>query len=210
LGAVLPLSKTALWQKLEVVNTTISTKDNLITLIEFRQAVYEHVFRKRRNALFDTRDALLSGGTLASFAYLSQRERFQRKWPSPYAAVEAGQIDPEALRRLLVNQLPQKGRCVFPLDSTSWARPRSSVAQDLQCVYQASGDVDGGNVTIGYPYSLLEWCAEAHTSWSLSLGVRCIWSKQTAQDVGVAQIQALAEARATCSEALDIVAADGK
>ncbi len=127
-------------------------------------------------------------------SYLSQSERFQRKWSGLYAAVEDGQIDSEALRQLLISQLPKKGICVFPLDSSSWARPRSRVLADLQYVYQASSDIDGSNVTIGYAYSLLEWCAEAHTSWSLPLDVRRIASVQTAQEVGAAQIRALAEA----------------
>jgi len=61
------------------VNTTISPKENINILIEFRQEVYEHVFRKRCAALFDTLDALSSGGTFPSFAYLSQSERFQRQ-----------------------------------------------------------------------------------------------------------------------------------
>jgi hypothetical protein len=84
----------------------ISTQEHISRLIEFRQAVYGRVFRKRRDALFDTLDALLSSGTFASFAYLSQSERFQRKWPSLYAAVEDGQIDTEAVRPLLIKQLP--------------------------------------------------------------------------------------------------------
>jgi len=192
------------------VNTQESTKENINKLTEFRQAVYQRVFRRRRDALFDTLDALLSGGTFASFAWLSQSERFQRKWPSLYAAVEDGRVDSQALRQLLVSQLPQKGICVFPLDGSSWPRPRSRVLADLQNVYQASSDVDGGNITVGYPYSLLEWCAEPQTSWSLPLDVRRIASEQTAQDVGVAQIQALAEARQGCLESLDIVPADGK
>jgi len=191
-------------------NTPTSTKENINRLIEFRQAVYVHVFQKRRDALFDTLDALLAGGTFASFAYLSQSERFQRRWPSLYAAVEDGEVDTQALRELLVRQLPQAGICVFPLDGSSWPRPRSRVLEDLQYVYQAASDVDGGNVTVGYPYSLLEWCAEPHTSWSLPVDVRRISSKQTAQDVGVKQVQALAEARQAYLEALDIVAADGK
>ena len=91
-----------------------------------------------------------------------------------------------------------------------WPRPRNRVLEDLQYVYQASSDVNGGNVTVGYPYSVLEWCAEPHTSWSLPLDVRRISGQQTAQDVGVEQIQALAEARQACLGALDIVAADGK
>jgi hypothetical protein len=153
---------------------------------------------------------LLSGGTFAFFAYLSQNKRFQRKWANLYAAVEDGQVDTQALRQLLVSQLPQEGICIFPLDSSSWPRPRSRVLADLQYVYQASSDVDGGNITIGYPYSLLEWRAEPHSSWLLPLEVRRISNQETAQDVGVEQIQALAEARKGCLNALDIVPADGK
>mgnify|MGYP005841306891 CR=1 FL=1 len=82
--------------------------------------------------------------------------------------------------------------------------------EDLQYVSQAASDVNGGKVTVGYPSSLLEWCAEPHTSWSLPLDVRRISSQQPAQDVGVEQIRALAEARQACLGALDIVAADGK
>lgn len=141
--------------------TPTSTKGNINTFTEFRQAVYTRIFQKRRDALFDTLDALLSGGTSASFAYPSQGERFQRQWLSLYAAVEDGQIDTAALCQLLVKQLPQKGIRVFPLDSSSWPRPRSRVSEDLQCVYQASSNVGGGNVTVGYPYSLLEVLAQA-------------------------------------------------
>lgn len=191
------------------MKTQATTNENINRLIEFRQAVYAHVFQARRDALFETLDALLSGGTFASFAYLSQSTRFRRKWPSLYAGVEDGEIDGEQLRALLVKQLPQEGICYFPLDGSSWPRPRSRVLEDLQYVYQASSDVDGGNITVGYPYSLLEWCAEPHSSWSLPLDVRRVPSQETAQEVGAAQVQALAQARQGC-QALDIVAADGK
>jgi hypothetical protein len=73
------LSKTALGEKLGCINTPTSTQERINKLIEFRQAVYSHVFRTRRDALFNTLDDLLAGGTCASFAYLSQSERFQHK-----------------------------------------------------------------------------------------------------------------------------------
>lgn len=192
------------------MKTSVATSENVNTLIKFRQAVYTQVLTKRRDALFDTLDALLSSGSVSSFAWLSQNEHFQRKWPSLYAAVEDGRIDTQAMRSLLARQLPQEGICLFPLDGSSWPRPRARVLEDLQYVYQASSDVNGGTVTIGYPYSLLEWCAEAHSSWSLPLDVRRIPSQKTAQEVGAEQIQALAELRAACTKALDIVPADGK
>lgn len=81
---------------------------------------------------------------------------------------------------------------------------------DRQYVYQASSDINGGTVTVGYPYSLLEWYVEPHSSWSLPVGVKRVPSTQTAQDVSAEKIKALAHARSTCLEALDIVAVDGK
>jgi hypothetical protein len=165
---------------------------------------------KRRDALFDLLDALLCEGAVVSFARLSQSERFMRKWPSLYAAVEDGELDCGWLQTYLAGQVPQTGLCVFPLDGSPWPRPRSRVLDDRQYVYQASSDVNGGTVTVGYPYSLLEWCAEPYSSWSLPLDVRRVSSTQTAQEVGAAQIQALAQARHGCLEALDIVVVDGK
>jgi hypothetical protein len=192
------------------VEPQATTKENVNKLIEFRQAVYENGMRKRRDAMFDLLDALISEGAVASFARLSQSERFVRKWPSLYVAVEDGEIDSEWMRTYLAGQVPQTGICVFPLDGSPWPRPRSRVLDDRQYVYQASSDVNGGTVTAGYPYSWLEWCVEPHTSWSLPIDVRRVSSTQTAQEVGSAQIRALAQARSACVDALDIVAVDGK
>jgi len=192
------------------MNQPTSTREHINRLIEFRQAIYAEGFLARRDALFEVLDALLATGAPASFAMLSQSERFQRRWPSLYAAVEDGRIASAWLRRFLIQQVPQRGVCIFPLDGSSWPRPRARTLPDLQYVYQASSDVNGGTVTIGYPYSLLEWCAEAHSSWSLPLDVRRISSAETAQAVGAEQIRHLAQARCDCTEALDIVPADGK
>jgi hypothetical protein len=187
-----------------------TTQKNINKLIEFRQAIYAHGLLSRRDALLDLLDAVLSEGTVSSFAMLSQSSRFQRKWPSLYAAVEDGELNSEWLRNYLAQQAVQQGICVFPLDGSPWPRPRSHVLDERQYVYQASSDVNGGTVALGYPYSLLEWCVEPHSSWSLPVDVRRISSAQTAQEVGAEQIKALAKARAGYLEALDIIAADGK
>jgi len=187
-----------------------STKQDINKLIEFRQALYENGMQARKDALFDVLDALLSTGSVASFAMLSQSERFQRKWPSLYAGIEDGQLDSTRLRRFLGQQVPSTGIFIFPLDGSPWQRPRARTLEDRQYVYQASTDVNGGTVTIGYPYSLLEWCAQPHSSWSLPVDVRRVPSTKTAQEIGVEQIKSLAEVRAECLEALDIVAVDGK
>jgi hypothetical protein len=192
------------------VDNQETTKQDINKLIEFRQAIYANALQTRRDALFDLLDALLSAGPVSSFAMLSQSEQFRRKWPSLYAAVEDGVLDSHRLRCFLGQPAPQQGICVFPIDGSPWPRPRSRVLDDRQYVYQASSDVNGGTVTIGYPYSLLEWCAEPHSSWSLPVDVRRVPSTQTAQEVGAEQIKALANSRAAYLEALDIIAADGK
>jgi hypothetical protein len=187
-----------------------STKENINKLIEFRQAVYEKGMQARRDAMFNVVDALLCEGSVTSFAMLSQSDQFQRRWPSLYAAMADGRIDSAWLRRYLAQQVSSQGMCVFPIDGSPWPRPRSRVLDDRQYIYQASSDVNGGTVTVGYPYSLLEWCVEPHTSWSLPIDVRRVPATQTAQAIGAEQIQALAQSRQACLEALDIVAADGK
>lgn len=187
-----------------------TTKENINKLIEFRQAIYIHGMQTRRDALFDLLDALVTTGTVPSFAMLSQSDCFRRKWPSIYAAIEDGRLNSEWLRKDLAQRASQTGTCVFALDGSPWPRPRARTLEDRQFVFQASSDVNGGTVTIGYPYSMLEWIVEAHSSWSLPVDARRVDSTQTAQEVGAEQIQTLAKARSAFMEALDIVACDGK
>ena len=187
-----------------------STKENINKLIEFRQAVYEQGITHRRDAMFDLLDAMLLEGPVSSFAMLSQAEKFQRKWPSVYAAVEDGRLKEAWLRTYLAQQVPSRGICIFALDGSPWPRPRAKTLEDRQYVFQASSDVNGGTVAIGYPYSSLDWVVEPHTSWALPVDERRVASSQTAQVVGADQVKALAQARAAFVEALDIVACDGK
>lgn len=187
-----------------------STKENINKLIEFRQAVYTYGMLVRRDALFDLLDALVTTGAVSSFAMLSQSDYFRRKWPSIYAAIEDGRLNSEWLRKDLAQRAPKIGTCVFALDGSPWPRPRARTLEDRQFVFQASSDVNGGTVTIGYPYSMLEWIVEAHSSWSLPVDVRRVDSAKTAQEIGAEQIQSLAKARSAFTGVLDIVACDGK
>jgi len=192
------------------VKQQATTKANINKLIEFRQAIYGQGITSRRDAVFDLLDAMISEGPVSSFAMLSQAELFQRKWSSLYAAIEDGRLNEVWLRKFLAQQVPNRGICTFALDGSPWPRPRAKTLEDRQYVFQASSDVNGGSVAIGYPYSSLDWVAEAHTSWSLPADERRVASSQTAQVVGAEQIKALAEARAAFVEALHIIACDGK
>jgi len=189
---------------------TKATQAHINKIIEFRQAIYDHGLKSRKDALFETLDASCLNGHFITFPLLSQVEVHRRKWPSLYKAVEQGTLNTDWLSSFLAQQVPRKGLQYFSLDGTAWPRPRARTLDDRQYVYHPTAAVNGGSVCIGYPYSLLDWAPEAHTSWSLSVSVERISSASSAREVGIAQIQALSQARQNRSDGLDIVAADGK
>jgi hypothetical protein len=187
-----------------------TTQENLNKIIEFRQAICEEIFGKRRDALFEAWDALLLNGAVTSFPMLSQHTIFQRKWHSLYKALEKGEVASEILEDHLSRKVAQEGIQYYALDGTGWPRPRARTMDDRQYVYLPTSAVNGGSICVGYPYSLLDWVPELNASWSLSVSVRRIASYESAKSVGVEQIRALNQARKDCKEVLDIVAGDGK
>lgn len=186
----------------------VSTKENINRLTEFRQALYQHGFLRRQDALCELLDALLVQGPVPSFPWLSCSDEFQRKWHSLYAALQDGRLDEAWLRQYLAQQMPPDGIVVLALDVSAWPRPRAQTLEDRQYVYHPTAAVNGGSVCVGYAYSLLDWVPEPRSSWALSLDVRRVPSTQTAQEVGVQQVKAFCAARQQGVNALDIVAAD--
>ena len=192
------------------MKTQKTTQEHINKIIEFRQAIYACGLKKRKDAFFEALDASCLNGHLVTFPQLSQVKVHRRKWHSLYKALERGALDVDWLSCFLAQEVPRQGLQYFALDGTAWPRPRARTLDDRQYVYHPTAAVNGGSVCIGYPYSLLDWVPEAHTSWSLSVSVERISSQKTAQEVGIAQILALSQARQEYSDGLDIVAADGK
>jgi hypothetical protein len=192
------------------VNKKKTTQENINKIIEFRQAIYAKGFRKQRDALSETLDAICLTGGFSSFPLLSLTRVFRRQWHSLYKALERGRVDKAWLSHHLAQQVPKAGIQYYSLDSTAWPRPRARTMDDRQYVYHPTPAVNGGSVCIGYPYSLLDWVPEAYQSWSLSVSVQRIPSQMTAGEMGITQVKELSENRAHLSDVLDIVAADGK
>jgi DDE superfamily endonuclease len=69
----------------------------------FRQQVYP-LFGCRRDALFETLDAVLSAPTLETPAHLSLAPSYQRGWGSLYDALNSGTMDLTRLERLVALQ----------------------------------------------------------------------------------------------------------
>src|SRR5687767_12053158 len=75
--------------------------ERLDAVAQFRTAVYA-AFGRRRDALFDLADALLTAGRPSSLVHLCLAPVHRRGWGSLYAALRRGQVDADALRGLLL------------------------------------------------------------------------------------------------------------
>jgi hypothetical protein len=187
-----------------------STDEQLNTLIEFRQAVYDRAFRKRRDALFELLDALLVVGPTVSFPHLSLALTCQRKWPSLYQAIEEGTLDRHWLSTYLAQQVPEEGICYWSLDCSPWERVHANKSPGRVYVYKPTPLANRNTVSIGYIYSLLDWAPRYDQSWTLSVDVQRVASTQKEWEAGIEQIRQLNKAREHYNQVLDIVVADAK
>lgn len=179
-------------------------------LIEFRQAVYEHGLVRARDAQFELVDALLLSPVIRSFPELSLCPAFRRQWMSAYEAIRKGRQDRAWLERHFMRLVPTRGTQVFSVDGTAWPHPQAKVTDDLQYVHSPTPAIDGGNIVIGHPYSVLAWVPQIGRSWAPPMSVRRILSQQTAVEMGVAQVKQLcAERGEEMRQFLHLIAADG-
>jgi hypothetical protein len=187
--------------------TTSSTTLQRNRLLAFRQALYDQVFTRARDALFEALDALLLGPGLSSFVELALVPVFRRRWPSLYAALAAGALDRAGLERLLLQQIPPRQVLVAALDSTVWPHPQARTLPERQ-LYPLAGA--GSAIVAGHGYSLLAWVAAPGSSWALPLATERISPAQSAAAVGAAQVRRLGEAcQALPEPPLLAVPADG-
>ena len=183
--------------------------EQLNRLTAFRQALYEHVFTKRRDAQQEALDALLLSPPVRSFAELSLSPAFRRAWSSLYKGLTDSQQDEQACLRLLLRQIPSTPWMVFPLDESTWPRPEAVTLQDRGFVHSATPQVDGAGIVLGHSYSVLAYAAEAETSWTLPVSVRRVPTTSDAVEVGAEQVRALCQG---CAEkpGLKVVVGDGR
>jgi hypothetical protein len=180
-------------------------------LIEFRQAVYDHVLTRAKDAQFELVDALLFSAPIHTFPALSCSPVFRRQWHSAYTAVEDGRQDQEWLEHHLARLLPLDGYLVFSLDGTSWPHPAARTMPDRQYVYSGSSTGLGSPVVVGHPYSILAWAPERNTSWAPPLSIHRVPSRKTDVEVGVEQVKKLCRDRqAEMLQAFHLIVADGK
>jgi DDE superfamily endonuclease len=164
------------------------------TLETFRQQVY-CCFERQRDALFNLCDALVSEPAARSLPELSLSPFFVRRWPSLYAALQDGRIDPERLRVVFVQALlaghPLDEPVWLGLDSSSMERLEADSSADRGMIYVPNLPHATKPVSVGYQFSTLMLLPGEPSSWVGVLEQRRISTQQTAIEVGIAQLRAV-------------------
>lgn len=183
--------------------------EQLNRLKAFRQDLYDQVLTKRRDAQQELLDALLLSPPMHAFPELTLCPAFTRQWPSLYKALADGQQDETACMSLLARQLPSPLVMVFALDESAWPRPDAPTLEDRGFVHSATPAVDGAGIVVGHSYSVLAYCAEPQTSWTLPISTRRVPTTSDAIAVGAEQVQELCR---VCAEkpGLKVVLGDGR
>ncbi len=165
--------------------------DALAPLRDFRDDLYA-CFGRRRDALFDLGDALLSGGPVLSPAHLSLEAAHRRGWGSLYAALARGEIDAEALRALLACHPLGEAAPIYAVDVSVWPRCDAEASPDRGYYYHPSRHSAGQPIVAGWAYQWVAQLGLTRDSWTAPMDVRRVHSLESTNAVAAAQIKALA------------------
>ncbi len=159
----------------------------------FRRSFYECLHR-RADALFELTDALLSADAIPSPAHLSLEAPHRRGWGSLYAALDRGQIDAEALRKLLSCH-PLAGTegetPVYAVDASVWARCDAECSPARGYYYHPSRHSAGQPIVAGWAYQWIAQLGFARESWTAPVDVRRVRPEEDANAVAAEQVRAL-------------------
>lgn len=163
---------------------------SLEPLTSFRQQMYQ-LFTRRRDALFDLTDALLSTGPTLSPAHLSLAPSFQRGWGSVYDALVDGQMDGQAIERLLAQHPLEAGEPIYAVDASVWARCDAETSPERAFYHHPSRHSAGQPIVAGWAYHWIAQVSFAHDSWTAPSKIRRLKPGDNINHVAVEQIKEL-------------------
>lgn len=162
----------------------------LDTLQTFRGNLYA-CFGRRRDALSDLVDTILTAGTLPSFVHLSLEAAHRRGWGSLYAALRHGEIDVAALRAELARHPLAEGQPIYAVDSSIWPRCDAETSPDRGFYYHPSRHSNGKPIVAGWSYQWIAQLSFARDSWTAPLDVQRVHPSQDGPTVAIEQIKAV-------------------
>lgn len=114
------------------------TPESVAALREFRERLHGAMPR-RRDALLELTDAILTAGSVPSPPYLSLVPSHRRGWGSLYAALAKGALDDEAIRDLLASHAPDtRNKPVYAVDVSPWPRCDAECSPGRSYLYHPS------------------------------------------------------------------------
>lgn len=179
----------------------MSTTSPSTTLASFRAQLYSRVLVRRRNALCELLDAVLTGPTVTSAVRLSLEPVFRRTWSSACDALQDGALDPGAFQHLalplLAGRLTLDGRQVWASDGSSWPRPAAATSPERTCCRVPVPGSAQQSIVDGWEWQWLVAIPEAAGSWVLPLSVaRRSLAAGTPTELAIAQVRAVQAVRA--------------
>lgn len=162
---------------------------HLASLAAFRAATYATLGR-RRDALFELCDTLLTTGPVPSLPILSVQPQHRRKWGSLYDALAVGQIDTHALEHVLDEHPLAGGEPIYAVYVSVWPRCDAETSPERALYYHASRRSAGQPIVAGWAYSWIAQLGFARESWSAPLRVRRLRPQENANAIAAGQIAA--------------------
>ena len=159
-------------------------------LMRFRTALYA-AFGRRRDALLDLIDALVTTAPASSLVHLCLAPAHQRGWGSLYAARRRGQIDADAVRALLLEQPRFAGPPVFAVDVSVWPRRDAETSPERAFHYSSPCQRTGSAVVRGWAYQWVAQLSPARDSWTAPVDVQRVRPTEQATQVAVEQVRAV-------------------
>jgi hypothetical protein len=162
---------------------------HLASLATFRAAAYGALGR-RRDALFELCDTLLTTGPIPSLPFLSVQPQHQRRWGSLYDALAVGQIPGPALEHLLASHPLAGGEPIYAVDVSVWPRSDAETSPGRAIYYHASRHSAGQPIVAGWAYSWIAQLGFVRESWTAPLRVRRLRPQENSNAVAAEQITA--------------------
>ena len=162
----------------------------LTSLTQFRAAVYA-AFDRRRDALFELLDSLLTAGPVASPVHLSLEPVHRRGWGSLYAALARGTVRTHHLAALVARCPLAQGQPIYAVDISSWPRCDAETSPERGFYYHPSRHSAGQPIVAGWAYQWLAQLSFARDSWTAPLQVRRVHPTENANTVAATQIKGL-------------------
>jgi hypothetical protein len=162
----------------------------LASLTVFRAATYAALGR-RRDALFELCDTLLTTGPVPSLPVLSVQPQHQRRWGSLYDALAVGQINVSTLEQLLSRQPLAGGESIYAVDVSVWPRCDAETSPERALYYHASRHSAGQPIVAGWAYSWIAQVGFARESWTAPLRVRRLRPQENSNVIAAEQIKAV-------------------